>query len=406
MLGLEAILKKAIRNLRSDRLGREEDVKLAVILPILDALDWNPADPGALRPEYPAGPGRVDYALLCHGRPQVFVEAKRRGALDARAETQLFGYASNNGVPLLVLSDGLCWDFYLSMADGVPEERRFDRLELRDEEEVPEYAKTLDGWLRKRHVASGEARRGAENCLETGRSRARAREAIPQAWRDLLSEPNGLLCDLLAEEVRDRTGVRPRRSDVEEFLRRLPVSRPSSAPGERSAAPSPERPIAEESRETAAEAGVSRFGGDGGRRPGTTGGATSASTAGRSGGGDSLQNIVQELMRIVLEDFPETLDAETIRHLETAKNPLGLKIGNHTLLRKVSDGRIIGGHSRYWKQPFAGRWYVCSQWWKQDHRHNAGALSAWVASLVSGADEAAARNRLQGIADRLSIQGK
>ena len=230
MLGLETILKKAILNLRSGRLEREEDVKLAVILPILDALDWNPADPGALRPEYPAGPGRVDYALLCHGRPQVFVEAKRRGALDVRAEAQLFGYASNNGVPLLVLSDGRCWDFYLSMADGVPEERRFDRLELRDEDEVPEYAKTLDEWLRKRHVASGEARRGAENRLESDRSRARAREAIPQAWTDLLSEPDGLLCDLLADEVRDRTGVEPRRSDIEEFLRRLPVSRPSSAP--------------------------------------------------------------------------------------------------------------------------------------------------------------------------------
>ena len=406
MLGLEAILKKAILNLRSDRLGREEDVKLAVILPILDALDWNPADPGALRPEYPAGPGRVDYALLCHGRPQVFVEAKRRGALDARAETQLFGYASNNGVPLLVLSDGLCWDFYLSMADGVPEERRFDRLELRDEEEVPEYAKTLDGWLRKRHVASGEARRGAENRLENDRSRARAREAIPQAWRDLLSEPDGLLCDLLAEEVRDRTGVEPRRSDVEEFLRRLPVSRPSSAPGERSVAPPSERPIAEESRGTAAEAGVSRFGGDGGRRPGATGGATSASTAGRSGSGDSLQNIVQELMRIVLEDFPETLDAETIRHLETARNPLGLKLGNRELLRMVSDGWRIGGRGRYWKQPFAGRWHVCSQWSKENHRHNAGALSAWVDSLISGADEAAVRDRLRGIADRLSIPGK
>ena len=405
MLGLEAILKKAILNLRSDRLEREEDVKLAVILPILDALDWNPAEPGALRPEYPAGPGRVDYALLCHGRPQVFVEAKRRGALDARAEAQLFGYASNNGVPLLVLSDGRCWDFYLSMADGVPEERRFDRLELRDEDEVPEYAKTLDEWLRKGHVASGEARRGAENRLESDRSRARAREAIPQAWRDLLSEPDGLLCDLLADEVRDRIGVEPRRSDVEEFLRGLPVSRSSSAPGERSAARPPERPVAEESRGTAAEAGVSPFGGARSRRPGATGGASSSPTAGRSGGGDGLQNIVQELMRIVLEDFSGTLDAETIRLLETAKNPLGLKI-SYTLLRKVSDGRMGDKPARYYARPFAGRWYVCSQWNKKDHRHNAGALSAWVHSLISGADEAAARDRLRGIADRLSILGE
>ena len=111
-------------------------------------------------------------------------------------------------------------------------------------------------------------------------------------------------------------------------------------------------------------------------------------------------------MHIVLEEFPETLDAGTIRHLETARNPLRLKIRNYTLLRKVSDGRMIGGHPRYWRQPFAGRWYVCSQWWKQNHRHNAGVLSAWVDSLVSGADEAAARNRLQGIADRLSILGE
>ena len=124
-MSLEAILKTAIVNLRSGSLEREEDVKLAVILPILQALGWNPADPGSLRPEYPASSGRVDYALLCHGRPQVFLEAKRGGALDVRAEAQLFRYAVNNGVPLLVLSDGRHWDFYLSMADGAPEERRF-----------------------------------------------------------------------------------------------------------------------------------------------------------------------------------------------------------------------------------------------------------------------------------------
>ena len=403
MPGLEAILKKAIPNLRSDRLGWEEDVKLAVILPILDALDWDPADPGALRPEYPAGPGRVDYALLCHGRPQVFVEAKRRGALDARAESQLFGYAANNGVPLLVLSDGLCWDFYLSMADGLPEERRFDRLELRDGDGIPDYAKTLDAWLRKRHVASGGSRRGAESRLESDRSRARAREAMPDAWNALLSEPDGLLCDLLSDAVRDRIGVVPRRSDVEEFLRRLRVSRPSSSPGERSPKRPPGRPDAEELRGAAAEAGVPPVGRDGGRRQGATAGASSAPAVGMSGRGDSLQDIVRDLMHIVLEDLPETLDAETIRHLETAKNPLRLKIGNHTLLRKVPDGRMIGGHSRYWKRPFAGRWYVCSQWWTQDHAHNAGALSAWVDSLVSGPVEPAAGDRLRGIADRLSL---
>ena len=335
----ESILKTAILNLRSGHLDREEDVKLAVILPILNALDWDSADPGALRPEYPAGRGRVDYALLCHGRPQVFIEAKRRGALDARAESQLFGYAANNGVPLLVLSDGLCWDFYLSMADGHPEERRFHRLELRSGDQVREYAATLDAWLRKRQVASGEARRSAESSLESGRSRTRARDALPGAWRALTGEPDGLLCDLLEDRVRAMVGIKPQRSDIEDFIRHLPASRPTLEPAERSPSQPRERPNAEKLRE--------RTAGDGGFRQGASAGA-SVPTTGAAACGETLQDVVRTLMRTVLEDFPDTLDGETMERLATTTNPLGLKIGNHALIRKVADGTQVNGHNRYW----------------------------------------------------------
>ena len=123
---LEAILKTAISRLRSEELENEAEVRLAVVEPILRALNWDAAtDSRSIKPEYSVGHGRVDYALLCPDRPQVFIEAKRRGGLDARAEEQLFDYASHNGIPLLVLTDGYYWDFYLSMADGLPEERRF-----------------------------------------------------------------------------------------------------------------------------------------------------------------------------------------------------------------------------------------------------------------------------------------
>lgn len=394
---LEPILKTAILNLRSGHLDREEDVKLAVILPILNALDWNSADPGALRPEYPAGPGRVDYALLCHARPQVFVEAKRRGALDARAESQLFGYAANNGVPLLVLSDGLCWDFYLSMADGRPEERRFHRLELRSVDRVPEYAATLDSWLHRRQVASGDARRGAESRLELDRSLTRARDALPRAWRALAEEPDGLLCDLLAERVAKMVGVEPRRSDIEDFLRQLPSCRPLPAPTGRSPARPPERREVQD-----LPVGVA---GDGGFREDESGGASPVPTSAAAARGDTLQDIVRDLMRTVLEDFPDTLDGETIERLETATNPMGLKIGNHALIRKVADGTQVSGHNRYWVQPFGGRWYVCSEWWKQDHRHNARKLAAWVGSLIGDMGDGEARRRLRDIFDRLSVHG-
>ena len=52
-------------------------------------------------------------------------------------------------------------------------------------------------------------------------------------------------------------------------------------------------------------------------------------------------------MRTVLEDFPKALDGEMIDLLETSKNPLGLKIGNHALIRRVRDGTQVAGHGRY-----------------------------------------------------------
>ena len=143
-MSLDSTLKTVISRLRSNDLENEEEVKLAVILPTLLALDWNPTDSGSIKPEYSVGQGRVDYALLCHGRPQVFIEAKRRGAVNVRAEGQLFSYASNQGIPLLVLTDGYYWDFYLSMADGLPEERRFRRLELSHEDKISEYMECLE----------------------------------------------------------------------------------------------------------------------------------------------------------------------------------------------------------------------------------------------------------------------
>ena len=61
----------------------------------------------------------VGWITLCVGptqNPLVFIEAKRLGNVDYRAEGQLFGYAVNRGVPFLILTDGNVWDFYLSMA--------------------------------------------------------------------------------------------------------------------------------------------------------------------------------------------------------------------------------------------------------------------------------------------------
>ncbi|MCY3948330.1 MAG: hypothetical protein OXF61_03925 [Acidimicrobiaceae bacterium] len=127
--GLEHALAKARDTLASGLLANEAGVQASVIRPILRELGWDDADPQQWQVEYQVDSGRVDEALLSSGgQPLVFVEAKRQGNLSVKAEDQLFGYAANKGVPLLVLTDGDTWDLYLSMAAGEPAERRFVHL--------------------------------------------------------------------------------------------------------------------------------------------------------------------------------------------------------------------------------------------------------------------------------------
>ena len=136
----------------------------------------------------------------------------------------------NNGVLLLVLTDVYHWDFYLSMADGPPEIRRFYRLELCDENRFLDYAEVLETHLHRRYVASGEAQRNAEKRLESDRERWRAHEALPETWNALLNEPDELLCDLLADKVHDKSGNNPNPDYIEEFLKNLPLIPRRSVP--------------------------------------------------------------------------------------------------------------------------------------------------------------------------------
>ena len=243
-MNLEETLEIVIDRLRSGQLDNEAQVKQAVILPVLRALGWDDTDPQAFKPEYAAGRGFVDYALLDHSKPLIFIEAKRIGAMDAASEQQLFGYASNRGVPFLILTDGDRWDFYLSMAAGEPTERRFYRLELQLEHKISEYVKFFEEHLRKDFVISGKAKLSAEQRHASNQERERARNEIPSAWRALLSEPDEMLRDLLAEKVESECGTKPELDDVDAFLKdRLRSSSPTAAPPQPpSLAPGPRAP--------------------------------------------------------------------------------------------------------------------------------------------------------------------
>ena len=227
--GLEKILRSAAKRIQSGLLKNEAQVKQAVIVPVLRGLNWDDTDPAECVPEFPAGNGQVDYAL-CRmvDKPVVFIEAKRLDGASDKGVEQLFGYANNRGIPLLILTDGNTWDFYLSMAEGIPADRRFYRMELRREERFPEYIKFLETHLLKSNVVSGLARREAERRHENNLERGKAKKIIPKVWQSLLVEPDEMLRDVLAEAVESECGTKPELDDVEAFLKNL--SFPHEAP--------------------------------------------------------------------------------------------------------------------------------------------------------------------------------
>ena len=224
-------LTKAIEYIGSGLLNSEAQTKKSVIEPVLRGLGWNDNDPHEVVLEYSpphSASGRVDYALLGpEGKPLVFVEAKKLEKADERGEEQLFQYAYGQGVPLLILTDGKTWNFYLSMVGGVTSERCFYRAVLTANNKTAEQARSFVEYLDRARVLSGEAEDAASKQLKNSRSKEKSKQAIPKAWSKLLEGPG--LRSLLASAVESECGAQPAQDDMDDFLRQYLQTSPPPA---------------------------------------------------------------------------------------------------------------------------------------------------------------------------------
>ena len=100
----------------------------------------------------------------------------------------------------------------------------------------------------------------------------------------------------------------------------------------------------------------------------------------------SLQPLVRNLLETLLEDYPTLLDEMELDNLmdeHFCRHELGLQISNFPLLRREAAGRKgPDGRERYYQRLYAGRFYVCSQWWRAHHLSNAESLLQFVNGLV------------------------
>ena len=95
-------------------LGKNESAtRYSLIDPLLGALGWDLSDPTQVEPEYQAGPGRADYALMVDGgTPSIIVEAKNLGRRVDDGISQSISYCIERGIKYFVVTNGDRWEVY------------------------------------------------------------------------------------------------------------------------------------------------------------------------------------------------------------------------------------------------------------------------------------------------------
>jgi predicted type IV restriction endonuclease len=195
----------------------EAQVRQSAVLPILRGLGWDDLDPERVTPEFELGGRRVDFALSAlPGQPSLFIEVKGPGSV-AGVEKQLFEYAFHVGIPFAVLTNGQEWHFFLPGARGSYDERLLYKLDL-TERQTAEVVERLWRYVGFERVRSGQALKDAYKDYDDLHSKRLARDALPEAWTQLLAEPDELLVDIVAERAASLCGYRPQPDLVAEFL--------------------------------------------------------------------------------------------------------------------------------------------------------------------------------------------
>ena len=120
LVGCIELLQERIRSHRDTLQENETRTRMALIDPLLRALGWDVFDPEVVTPEYKAGGGRADYALLrADGQPAATVEAKKLGEALSSHRMQMLNYANASGIAYAGLTDGDHWELY-SVFEPVP----------------------------------------------------------------------------------------------------------------------------------------------------------------------------------------------------------------------------------------------------------------------------------------------
>ena len=232
MKNLKEHIQDIQKRLKNKEYPNEQAISQGIVLRLLNALQWDIHDTQAVFPEYPIEGTRVDYALLIPRKrvPVIFIEVKQPGKA-LGADKQLFQYAYHQGIPLVILTDGKEWHFYLPSGMGYYDERKFCKLDL-VEQDKQESLYRLERYLTYDQVKNGKALKHATKDYENVSKERETKNNIPVAWGKLLEEKDESLINVISEKVESICDFKPAQDDVLEYLYKLkkPVNASSSPP--------------------------------------------------------------------------------------------------------------------------------------------------------------------------------
>jgi len=211
-----------ILQLKSDRRlvsFSEAATKQAIILRILSLIGWDTFNTDEVVPEYSIAGKKVDFSLRHSNTNKTFIEVKKIGEDLAKDQhqKQLLNYSFQEGVKLSVLTNGITWWFYLPLHEGSWEQRKFYTIEIYDQDAEDIVDRFID-YLAKENVVSGKAITNAEAIYKSRQKGYLIKETLPKAWNKLISEPDELLIDLIAESTEKLCGYKPDHSKVGDFI--------------------------------------------------------------------------------------------------------------------------------------------------------------------------------------------
>lgn len=217
-MDLEEHIRQIRLGIEARQFANEAAVAQGIVLRLLGALSWPCWDTHVVAPQYSLEGRRADFAL-CHppDRPIALVEVKQLGTSSPASERQLFEYAFHAGVPLVVLTDGQQWHFFLPAEQGDYGERRVYKLDLL-EREVTECSTRLLRYLKYDSIVSGAAIEAAREDYRNVAQTRLIKAALPKAWRKLVEEKDEILIELIADQAASLCGYKPDFDAVARFL--------------------------------------------------------------------------------------------------------------------------------------------------------------------------------------------